>query len=255
MSDESYRDRPFTIADADARLRDPADPSKFLETAPGRPRRIPQGTRIRIDRIREMPSGARQVSLFVHARSADGARDIGWTSALNLDGRFLSETLGRIEVPPGEGRFGSHAVWVRGDYRGQVALVRVFGSNRQVKVVSADTRDAFLALVADARGDGIAIGLNSGFRSYPEQKQLYDGYKRGLPGYNLAAKPGHSNHQNGVAFDFDVGGGGSNATYLWLQKHATKHGFVRTVKSEAWHWEYLPDKAARARGRGTSTTW
>lgn len=30
MSDESYKDRPFTVADPDARLRDPADLSKFL---------------------------------------------------------------------------------------------------------------------------------------------------------------------------------------------------------------------------------
>ncbi|MCW5581903.1 MAG: hypothetical protein KIS72_11240 [Luteimonas sp.] len=118
MSDESDRDREFTVADPDARLRDPADLSRFLEAAPGQPIRIPRGTRVRIDRIREVPSGARQVALFVHATPADDVSAQGWTSAFNLEGGFLSETLGRIDVPPGSGRYGPHAVWVRGDYKG-----------------------------------------------------------------------------------------------------------------------------------------
>jgi len=255
VSDESYRGRLFTVADPDARLRDADDLMKFLDAGRGQPKRIPRGSRVAVDAIREVPAGARQVALFAHALSPEGDRAHGWTSVGNFAGLFLSETLGRIGVPAGSGQYGPHAVWVRGTYKGQVDLVRVVGTHRQIEVVSAQTRDAFLGLVGAARADGVAVGLNSGFRSWPEQKQLYDGYMRGLAGYNLASRPGNSNHQNGVAFDFDVGGGGSNPTYLWLQKHATKHGFVRTVKSEVWHWEYLPDKAAQARSRAASTTW
>ena len=85
--------------------------------------------------------------------------------------------------------------------------------------------------------------LDSGFRSYPEQKQLHDGFTRGLLGFNTAAPPGFSKHQNGIAFDLSVPGGDGNPTYEWLKLHATTFGFVRTVSKEPWHWEFDEPKA------------
>jgi len=73
---------------------------------------------------------------------------------------------------------------------------------------------------------------------------LYNGYISGRPGFNLAAKPGFSNHQDGFAYDFAIGGYEGNPRYDWLKLHAPEHGFVRTVNKEPWHWEYRPDVAA-----------
>ena len=92
----------------------------------------------------------------------------------------------------------------------------------------------FEAMRAAAAADGITLRLNSGFRSYAEQVALYA--KSFLPGEPVAAKPGYSNHQNGKAFDIDVKLG---RTYQWLGDNAARFGFRRTVKSEAWHWEYI----------------
>jgi len=88
----------------------------------------------------------------------------------------------------------------------------------------------FDAMVHGAKKDGVNIGLNSGFRTPEYQKYLYD---RKGPG--VAAPPGTSNHQIGIAVDVTTKGRGQ---YAWLCKNAWKYGFVRTVMHERWHWEY-----------------
>lgn len=254
MISESFRDRSFTIDDPDARLRKPGALDEMLTTAGGAPQRIAKGTKVKVDTVKIVPAGADAIIIFVHALDTAGA-PLGWTSANNLGGKFLSETVGRIDPAPGAGRFGPNAAWEKGSYLGQVALIQVVGAQRVLKQIAESTADDFLAMVAAARADGVAVGMNSGFRTYGKQKELYDGFKAKRPGFNPANPPGASNHQNGIAFDIDVGGGGSNATYVWLTRNATRFGFLRTVSREVWHWEYLPAKAAAARARGVFGTF
>jgi peptidoglycan L-alanyl-D-glutamate endopeptidase CwlK len=63
------------------------------------------------------------------------------------------------------------------------------------------------ALVNAAAAQGIVIKLVSGTRSYEEQAELYARYKAGGP---LAAPPGRSNHNFGIAFDIGVFTGSSD---------------------------------------------
>lgn len=90
---------------------------------------------------------------------------------------------------------------------------------------------------------GRGLTINSGGRTYAEQARLYDGYRRGLPGFNLAAPPGTSQHESGRALDF--GGAIMNAgsrEHQWLQQNAGRFGFKWTGKNfkqfEPWHWEW-----------------
>ena len=99
-------------------------------------------------------------------------------------------------------------------------------------------------MVSKAASSGVIIGLNSGFRSYLEQKILRDGFNRSLPGFNLAAKHGNSKHQSGVALDIAIAGADGNDVYEWLKQNGPQFGFVRTVSGEPWHWEYDPTRAA-----------
>ena len=55
----------------------------------------------------------------------------------------------------------------------------------------------------------------------------------------MTGRPGYSRHHYGIAFDISTAGG-KNAAYKWLEKNALAFGFIRTVKSETWHWEYKP---------------
>jgi MYXO-CTERM domain-containing protein len=104
------------------------------------------------------------------------------------------------------------------------------------KLVERDTANAYYFMARAAAEDGVEIRVVSGFRTMEQQKYLYNCYLTcSCNGCNLAAKPGYSNHQSGSALDLNTSASG---VYAWLNAHAKKFGFYRTVPSEAWHWEY-----------------
>ena len=117
------------------------------------------------------------------------------------------------------------------------------GNSFHIDVVTVDgrpvethTANAYIAMQAKAKRDGITLRVVSGFRTMDEQRYLYGCYVNGnCNGGNLAAQPGYSNHQSGHALDLNTSDGG---VYSWLQNHGHQFGFSRTVPSEDWHWEW-----------------
>ncbi|MBI3184595.1 MAG: D-alanyl-D-alanine carboxypeptidase family protein [Myxococcales bacterium] len=105
------------------------------------------------------------------------------------------------------------------------------------KRMRSDAAAAFNRMHAAARAAGITLAPESGFRSMQEQEALWRAHRSGRG--NLAARPGFSNHQGGIAVDINVNGWRS-AQSRWLNQHAQEFGFRRTVPSEPWHWEYRP---------------
>jgi hypothetical protein len=253
MDGESYKNRRFKVVDPDARLRRAGDLMAFEVDAAGAFKTIAIGSVIRVDRVESLPMGAKGQILFARALAEDGSV-IGWTSTRNLEGKFVNETLGEILPAPGANRYGPNAAWSHGAFLGQKTLVSIVDATLEIERIALDTLAPYQDLCAAAATDGVEVAIKSGFRSYPEQMALYDGYVRHLPGFNLAAKPGTSNHQSGIAFDISVAGGNGNPTYEWLKKNAPARGFVRTVKGEPWHWEYDQAKAAAAVASGTYKT-
>lgn len=110
-----------------------------------------------------------------------------------------------------------------------------------------DAATAFQRMHTAAKRDSIGLRAVSGYRTAREQRLLYRRYRQGLG--PKAARPGRSNHQRGTAVDLIVGDELS-PIYRWLETHACRHGFRRTVASEPWHWEYLP-RATRVPAPGT----
>ncbi len=105
---------------------------------------------------------------------------------------------------------------------------------------------AFTAMQEAAQAEGITLKPNTAFRTMAHQKLLYAKYEAGTGA--LAAEPGHSNHQSGIAVDINRAPGDNlktkkadSPTDIWLQKNAEKYHFYNTVKNEAWHWEYHPE--------------
>jgi LAS superfamily LD-carboxypeptidase LdcB len=43
---------------------------------------------------------------------------------------------------------------------------------------------------------------------------------------------------------------GSDKIYEWLKANGPKHGFVRTVPDESWHWEFRPVEASELTAAG-----
>lgn len=251
---ESFRDKTFVVVDPDARIRRDDDLMAFVPAAAGGFEAIPKGTKVQIVEVKVAEAGSRSSIIFGRATSVDGTHVLGWTSTRNLEGKFTNETIGMVQPVPGASRFGPNAAWSDGEFIGQLELAAIVDSKLELERLALQTIEPYIAMVAAAARDGVLVLLNSGFRSYPEQKHLHDGFTRGLPGFNTAAKPGFSKHQNGIAFDLSVPGGDGNPTYEWLKNHATRFGFVRTVSKEPWHWEFDEPRAQLALAAGTFKT-
>ena len=97
----------------------------------------------------------------------------------------------------------------------------------------------FASALAKANAAMAAAGLGnfsitSGFRTYDQQKALYEAYLRGEG--NLAAKPGRSLHEQGRAVDLNWSQL-NDRQRAWLRANLPRFG-VTPIKSEAWHWEW-----------------
>jgi MYXO-CTERM domain-containing protein len=112
-----------------------------------------------------------------------------------------------------------------------ITLVTVDG-----KPVEKSTANAYYVMAQAAAAAGVMLKINSGFRTMAEQEYFYNCHITcSCNNCNLAAEPGHSNHQSGHALDLNTA---SPGVYGWLEAHAGSFGFKRTVSSEPWHWEW-----------------
>ena len=131
-----------------------------------------------------------------------------------------------------------------------------------------------LAAAMQEAGIGTLV-LNSGFRTYKNQQGLYNRTRdtRGLAvAEKLSARPGHSEHQLGLAADFSVQGQGCSIMVcfgkteagIWLAENAHKQGFIvrypKGYKSitgfqyEPWHFRYVGvELATEMKAKGTKT--
>ncbi len=113
---------------------------------------------------------------------------------------------------------------------------------------------AFNKMAADALKDNISLRIVSGYRSYDTQAELYESYciRSGQKEADrFSARPGHSEHQSGLAMDI-------NSVYdsfafteeaKWLKDNCYKYGFIirypedkediTGYKYESWHIRYV----------------
>ena len=138
--------------------------------------------------------------------------------------------------------------------------------NNQTKRVWEPVAQAFERMRAAAQRQGHHIILNSGQRTFESQftlrrQNVIDRSKRGDNRYLVTARsskfkpktaaPGRSNHQSGIAVDIRTGSPISknvpSPVYKWLCQNAHRFGFIRTVRSERWHWEFKGNRASRLR--------
>src|SRR3954465_12495739 len=106
-----------------------------------------------------------------------------------------------------------------------------------------DVALAFDRMDRAARADGVALVINSGFRSDAEQAELW----RRHPDPRWVAPPGTSLHRNGTELDL-----GPPAAYGWLAAHAERFHFVQRYSWEAWHYGYTLNPGSRLGGGGAA---
>lgn len=127
-------------------------------------------------------------------------------------------------------------------------------------MIRKDVNTALKSLFSAAQEDGVELWFHSGYRSYAEQRRVYQRY---VDSYGekvantFAAKPGHSEHQSGLAIDITspkssslfAPNFGDSKEGKWVANHAHQFGFIiRYPKDkseitgyiyEPWHLRYV----------------
>lgn len=127
----------------------------------------------------------------------------------------------------------------------------------------------FKQMLKDAEKDGYVIEIKSSYRTYAEQKEIYDDrYESYLElGMNSedakfftekeVAVPLYSEHETGLALDLSSVGNYEDKERAWryLKENAYKYGFINRypedktditkIKSEPWHFRYVGKKYAK----------
>ncbi len=126
------------------------------------------------------------------------------------------------------------------------------------QVLRSTPAAALSSLLQASASDGNPMSVLSGYRSYATQSALYNNYVRTdgqASADTYSARPGHSEHQTGLAVD--VGNGtcnllacfGDTAAGKWLANNAHTYGFIIRYPSgqsrttgyqyEPWHLRYV----------------
>jgi len=127
---------------------------------------------------------------------------------------------------------------------------------------------SYLQMESEAKADGVDFVVISGFRSIPEQQELFfeiSKQRNQTPAQRakVSAPPGHSEHHTGYALDIgDAAVPSANlstnfektAAFQWLQSNAAKYGFEMSfppnnpqgVMYEPWHWRFVGDEDSLA---------
>ena len=115
-------------------------------------------------------------------------------------------------------------------------------------------QDALWTMISAASADGLSIWARSGFRSYSDQSWQYNVYVErdgAAVADTYSARPGHSEHQSGLAFDMnslDLAFA-DTAEGKWLAANSYKYGFIIRYPAgkehitgymyEPWHVRYV----------------
>ena len=138
-------------------------------------------------------------------------------------------------------------------------------SNASGVSMKQDAATATKQLIAGATNGGVSLKAISGYRSYASQQSVYNSYVQSdgqADADTYSARPGHSEHQTGLAADLGNSSGTcdleicfeNTAGGKWLKAHAHEYGFViRYPKGktsvtgyqyEPWHIRYVGKELA-----------
>ena len=130
------------------------------------------------------------------------------------------------------------------------------------KYLREEAKLAFEKLSKDAKKKNYTIIAASAYRSFNYQEKLYNYYieTKGIEYADLcSARPGHSEHQTGLAVDVmgsnhDYDNFEESIEFNWMKDNSHKYGFILRYpkgkekitgfKYEPWHYRYVGTKVA-----------
>ncbi|MCI9170973.1 MAG: M15 family metallopeptidase [Lawsonibacter sp.] len=146
---------------------------------------------------------------------------------------------------------------------GYVPELEALGAGYGYGSLRPEAARAFRAMADAARAEGVSLRSVSAYRSYAGQKVTYNNYlkkyKRSVVD-SFSARPGHSEHQTGLALDINAASSRAHfentPAFAWLKEHCAEYGFilrydqgkeaVTGYRFEPWHYRYVGVEAAKA---------
>lgn len=135
-----------------------------------------------------------------------------------------------------------------------------YAGNKMTK----EANDAYVSMWNAAKAEGFTLIVNSSYRDFASQERVYNNIKASSGGKEadkVAARPGHSEHQTGLAIDvFEIGNQTTSTfkdspAYTWLKDNAHLFGFIERYPEdkeyltgysfESWHWRYVGEEVAK----------
>ena len=135
--------------------------------------------------------------------------------------------------------------------------------NTLVRNLRKEAKEAFEKLSKASIENGTPVYGQSAYRPYSMQESLYNQevQRSGVKGADSdTARPGHSEHQTGLAIDVASEKWGNmysfdkSSSYEWMNKNAHKYGFILRYRKEyenihgyiyeGWHYRYVGVKVA-----------
>ncbi len=233
----------YTVTDNNALIRNGSPNYKSQRT------KIPAGTYVVVTaRSKDTDPKARFVRVSegkFNDFKITAVKPLGWTAASNLAAGWSPIFTTDAWVS----EIGPNACWRKGRFIGAKVLVNIVGTGGQMQQITLGSLPAYFNLKNGAAKKNLNLSITSGFRTFAKQKRLRDLFENGKG--NLAARPGGSNHQHGQALDLNTRGFDGDPIYDWLRTNGPRHGFIRTVSGEHWHWEHRPDAAIQHVAKGT----
>lgn len=178
-------------------------------------------------------------------------KDVVTRVNLNLDEPFY-QTILKIDDPSSITALVNKSHALPNDYVPDDLVSIPSFPNLQIR---DDAVDDLENLIAAAKLDNVYLIPYSTYRSYNYQERLYNGYLEDDPKEvvdTYSARPGHSEHQTGLALDIRSSSHWSNLTdsdYEWMLNNSYKYGFIvrypkdnssiTGYKEEPWHIRYI----------------
>lgn len=143
-----------------------------------------------------------------------------------------------------------------------VEIDEQYRNNNYVTKIHKDVYPYITAMVAKAQKDGVDLKVWSPFRSYGDQKVLFQRKVDSFGGdeekaATIVARPGTSEHNTGLCADFNMASSkfADTEMYRWMAENAEDFGFIMRYREdkqpitgvihESWHWRFVGINAAK----------
>jgi len=129
-------------------------------------------------------------------------------------------------------------------------------TTRSADYLQPEAYEWFVKMADAAREEGLRLRSVSAYRSYATQRSLFNGYAArsgAASAERYSARPGHSEHQTGLAMDINVASTSAHfertREYQWLTEHCWEYGYILRYPQEdtpitgyifePWHYRYV----------------